>query len=59
MIVTPMQHTPDEVLDAQRDGMSDMRALIAEKREHPTGTCSRSRAREGQPGRLTEDELVD
>jgi cytochrome P450 len=60
MIVTPMQHTPDEVLAAQRDGMSDMRALIAEKREHPTGDLLSDlvHARDNQD-RLTEDELVD
>jgi len=60
MIVTPMQHTPDEVLDAQRDGMSDMRALIAEKRERPTGDLLSDlvHARDNQD-RLTEEELVD
>ena len=60
MIVTPFEHTPDEVREAQRDGMADMRALIAEKREQPAGDLLSDlvHARDNQD-RLSEDELVD
>jgi len=59
-IVTPFDHTPEQVLAAQRDGVADMRALIAEKRDHPTGDLLSDLVHaHDNDDRLSEDELVD
>lgn len=59
-IVTPLQHTPEEVVDAQRTGAQDMRKLIAGKRAEPGDDLLSAivQARDNED-RLTEDELID
>jgi cytochrome P450 len=59
-IVTPMQHTPDEVTAAQEQGAADMRALVESKRAEPGGDLLSElvQARDDDD-RLTEDELID
>jgi cytochrome P450 len=60
VIVTPMQHTMDEVAAAQRDGAGDMRRLIAAKRDRPgDDLLSGLIAARDNEDRLTEEELVD
>ena len=60
VIVAPMQHNPDEVAAAQRDGADDMRRLIEIKRARPgddllTGLIQ---AKDNED-RLNEPELID
>lgn len=59
-IVTPFQHTPDQVAAAQRESKDNMRELIAAKREQPTDDLLSGfiEARDNDD-RLSEDELID
>jgi cytochrome P450 len=60
MIVTPMQHSQDEVVAAQREGHDDMHRLIEAKRAQPGDDLLSGlvQARDDED-RLTEPELID
>lgn len=60
VIVTPMQHSRDDVIAAQRDGADDMRRLIGAKRRQPgDDLLSALIAARDDGARLSEEELVD
>ncbi|MQA98383.1 MAG: cytochrome P450, partial [Streptosporangiales bacterium] len=60
VIVTPMQHAPEQVAAAQREGTDDMLRLIASKRESPGDDLLSALIQARDEGdRLTEQELGD